>query len=116
MEYKQAIVLRTDLGMDKGKLVSQGAHASVAAAYKTLQKNPDVFKKWAGSMKKIVLKVNGEKELMDLKAKAGKAKLVVELIRDAGRTQIMPGSITAIGIGPDLEDKIDGITRDLKLL
>jgi PTH2 family peptidyl-tRNA hydrolase len=116
MEYKQAIILRTDLGMDKGKLVSQGAHASIASAYKTLQKNPEIFKAWIPFMKKIVLKVSSEKELMELKIRAAKAKLTVELIRDAGRTQIEPGSITAIGIGPDLDEKIDDITKDLKLL
>ncbi|MFA5333430.1 MAG: peptidyl-tRNA hydrolase Pth2 [Candidatus Nanoarchaeia archaeon] len=116
MEFKQAIILRTDLGMDKGKLVSQGAHASVASAYKTMQKNPEIFREWIGSMKKIVLKVNSEKELMELKVKAAKAKLVVELIRDAGRTQIEPGSITALGIGPDTDEKVDSVIKDLKLL
>jgi PTH2 family peptidyl-tRNA hydrolase len=116
MEYEQAIILRTDLGMDKGKLVSQGAHASVASAYKTLQKNPELFKAWIPFMKKIILKVSSEKELMMLKVKAAKAGLVVELIKDAGRTQIEPGSITALGIGPDIDGKIDDITKDLKLL
>lgn len=116
MEYKQAIILRADLGMDKGKLVSQGAHASIASAYKTLQKNPEIFKEWMSSMKKIVLKVASEKDLMELKVKAAKAKLVVELIRDAGRTQVEPGSVTALGIGPDTDEKIDAVTKDLKLL
>ena len=116
MEYKQAIILRTNLGMDKGKLVSQGAHASVASAYKTMQKNPEIFREWIGSMKKIVLKVGSEKELLELKVKAAKAGLVAELIRDAGRTQITPGSITALGIGPDLDDKVDSVIKDLKLL
>jgi PTH2 family peptidyl-tRNA hydrolase len=116
MEYKQAIILRTNLGMDKGKLVSQGAHASVASAYKTLQKNPEIFREWITCMKKIVLKVGSEKELLELKVKAAKAGLVVELIRDAGRTQIEPGSITALGIGPDTDDKVDSVIKDLKLL
>jgi PTH2 family peptidyl-tRNA hydrolase len=116
MEYKQAIILRSDLGMDKGKLISQGAHASIASAYRTMQKNPEIFREWMSSMKKIVLKVASEKELVELKVKAAKAKLVVEIIRDAGRTQIAPGSVTALGIGPDTDEKIDAITRDLKLL
>ncbi len=116
MEYKQAIILRSDLGMDKGKLVSQGAHASIASAYKTMQKNPEIFREWMGSMKKIVLKVSSEKELMELKIRAAKAKLVAEIIRDAGRTQVEPGSVTALGIGPDTDDKVDAIIKDLKLL
>ncbi len=31
-EYKQMIVLRKDLNMRKGKMVAQGAHASMKAA------------------------------------------------------------------------------------
>ena len=116
MEYKQAIIIRTDLKMNKGKLVSQGSHASIAAAYRTLQKNPEIFRNWFSSMKKIVLKVNSEKELLDLKIKAAKKGLIVELIKDAGRTQIAPGSITALGIGPDLDNKVDEVIKDLKLL
>jgi PTH2 family peptidyl-tRNA hydrolase len=81
-----------------------------------LQKSPEIFKAWIPFMKKIVLKVNSEKELMELKVKAAKAKLVVELIRDAGRTQIEPGSITALGIGPDIDEHIDAVIKDLKLL
>ena len=38
------------------------------------------------------------------------------LIKDAGRTQIEPGTITALGIGPALESDIDKYTKDLKLL
>jgi PTH2 family peptidyl-tRNA hydrolase len=67
-------------------------------------------------MKKIVLKVSSEKDLMELKAKAAKAKLVVELIRDAGKTQVEPGSVTALGIGPDTDEKIDAVIKELKLL
>ncbi|PIX43420.1 peptidyl-tRNA hydrolase, partial [archaeon CG_4_8_14_3_um_filter_38_5] len=37
-------------------------------------------------------------------------------IRDAGRTQIPPNTITALGIGPDNEEKIDKIVKNLKLL
>jgi len=116
MELKQAIIVRNDLKMQKGKIASQVAHASVSAAYKTLQKNPNIFHEWFPSMKKIILKVDSEAELLKLKQLAGQQGLVVELIRDAGRTQIPSGSTTALGIGPDSEEKIDKIVKHLKLL
>ena len=116
MSFKQAIIIRTDLKMQRGKIASQASHASVTAAYKTLQKNPDKFKKWYNSMAKIILKVGSEKELLKIAAMARSNKLVTEVIRDAGRTQIAPGTITALGIGPDEDEKIDKVIKDLKLL
>jgi len=111
---KQAIVIRTDLKMHKGKLCSQTAHASVAAILKT---NIDDRDKWIKEgMKKVVLKVSNEKELLDLYKLAKKDKLPCEIIRDAGLTQIKAGLITSLGIGPADDKKIDKITGKLKLL
>lgn len=116
MEYKQAIIVRTDLGMKRGKIAAQASHASVTAAYKTLKKNPEVFDAWFESMAKIVLKVEDLQDLMRLKEKAGRAGLITSLIRDAGRTQIPSGTITCLGIGPDKESEINKIIKGLKLL
>ncbi len=110
---KQAIIIRTDLKMDKGKIASQAAHASVAAFLEA-----DIAKreKWlAHGMKKIVLKVKSEKELIDVYKKAKREKIRSVLITDAGLTQIEPSN-TSVGIGPDDDEKIDGITGKLKLL
>ena len=114
MLMKQAIVIRTDLKMGKGKIASQSAHASIAAFLKTSEKGRQ---KWLEEgMKKVVLKVSSERELKDLCNLAKKEKLPCELIKDRGLTQIEAGSITALGIGPADERKIDKITGKLKLL
>ena len=111
---KQVIVVRTDLKMGKGKLAAQVAHASVAAFLKA---GFFAKRKWLRQgMKKIVLKVSSEKELLEIYRKAKKLKLPCELIRDAGLTQVEPGTITALGIGPAEDEKIDKITGNLKLL
>jgi PTH2 family peptidyl-tRNA hydrolase len=67
-------------------------------------------------MKKVILKVSEEKDLIELHKKAKKEKLPCQLIEDMGLTQIEPGSMTALGIGPAEDRKIDKITGKLKLL
>ncbi len=114
---KQVIVVRVDLKMGKGKIASQVAHASVDGVLKTLKRNPIKLFKWRREgMKKSVLKVNSEEELLAVKSRADKLGLTTALIIDAGRTQIEPNSKTCLAIGPDYEDKIDRVTGKLKLL
>jgi len=111
---KQVIIIRTDLKMNKGKLCSQACHASIASF---LNSDKKIREKWINEgMKKVVLKISSEKEIKELYKSAKKDKLPCELIRDAGLTQIEPGTITALGIGPSENGKIDEITRKLKLL
>ncbi len=112
MELKQVIVVRKDLGMSKGKLAAQVAHASVTASDRSEWKD-----KWVGeSQKKSVLKCDNLDELLDLYEKAKRDKLPTSLIRDAGRTELADGTITCIGIGPAPADWIDKVTGHLKLL
>jgi peptidyl-tRNA hydrolase, PTH2 family len=111
---KQAILLRSDLKMGKGKLCSQACHASLSAFLRSDDKIRD---RWLREgMKKVVLKVSGEKELREFFREAKKEKLSCELIMDAGLTQVEEGTVTALGIGPDVEAKIDKLTGKLKLL
>lgn len=116
MAFKQVIIVRTDLGMGKGKIASQCAHAAVEAFEKTMRKKPEWAKKWRQEgQTKVVLRVQGEKELLEWEKKLEK-KFPVTLIRDAGHTQIASGTITALGIGPAPEKEIDAFTKELKLL
>ena len=111
---KQAIILNTSLKMGKGKAAAQSAHASLEAFLSASSANRD---DWLHQgMAKIVLKVPSDKELLELFEKAKRRKLACALIHDAGRTQIPAGSITALAIGPDEDEKIDEITSQLKLL
>jgi len=117
MNFKQAIILRTDLGMGKGKLATQCSHASLQAFKKAVEKNPVAVEEWLSSgAEKIVLKVSSERELRACYSRALKAKLPAALILDAGRTQIPAGSPTSVAIGPAEEKKVDLITGELKLL
>lgn len=111
---KQAIIVRKDLKMKPGKIAAQAAHASLAALDKV--QDEGIVEDWKNSgMPKIVLKVNSEKELLDLFMQA-KKELPCALIKDAGRTQVEPGTTTCMGIGPAEESKINKFTGKLKLL
>lgn len=114
---KQAIVVRKDVKMDKGKLCVQVAHASVSAALKAKKKNPLEFGKWQLlGQKKIVVKVENLKQLQELKKKATSFRIPNELIRDAGLTQLKPGTTTALGLGPAKDEEIDKLIQGLQLL
>lgn len=112
--YKQVIIIRKDLKLGKGKIAAQVAHASLEAYKKT---DPKIREKWeAEGTKKVVLKVDNLSQLRNQYAAALKAGLPCSIIKDAGRTEIKRGTITAVGIGPALEKNIDKITKHLKLL
>lgn len=110
---KQAILVRQDLKMTKGKMAAQVAHASVECV---LTSPTTAVTKWRSEgMKKIVLKVPDAKTLLDYKKKAEKAGLVTALIKDGGHTHLEPGTITCLGIGPADDDRVDRVTGELQL-
>ena len=114
MPYKQVILVREDLKLPKGKLGAQVAHASVDAVLKSDRK---LVAKWRSEGgKKIVLKVEGEKELVKFKEMAEDAGLKCALITDAGHTVVEPGTVTCGAIGPCLEEEVDRITSHLKMM
>ncbi|MFW9952816.1 MAG: peptidyl-tRNA hydrolase Pth2 [Candidatus Thorarchaeota archaeon] len=116
-EYKQVILIRTDLKMGTGKKCVQSCHASISSADLVRIKNKEVWKKWKNSgQKKVVLRISGMEELKELLLKLEKSKIPYFLVRDAGLTQLAPGTTTALGIGPAISESLDKVTGDLKLL
>jgi PTH2 family peptidyl-tRNA hydrolase len=115
MPAKLVLVVRTDLEMGRGKIAAQVAHAAVAAALAALG-TPD-FAAWLDEgQPKVVLKVTSAEQLADIVAQALAAGLPVEVIRDAGRTQLAPGTVTCCAVGPAPAAKIDPVTSALSLL
>ncbi|MCX8147489.1 MAG: peptidyl-tRNA hydrolase Pth2 [Candidatus Woesearchaeota archaeon] len=109
--YKQVILVREDLNMPKGKMASQVAHASVACVMKSKKERVEAWKKQG--MKKVVLRVKDVEELIRYKNLADEKGLVNILITDAGKTVFQKSTITCLGIGPDEEEKIDGVSGEL---
>jgi PTH2 family peptidyl-tRNA hydrolase len=138
MNVKQVIVIRKDLNMRKGKMVSQGAHASMACLTNNLIGYPFSFIKFPlkilnffylwffkkqfrywfiNDFRKICVYVESEKELLELYNKAKKNKLICTLIKDNGLTEFkgVP-TYTSVAIGPDFSQKIDLVTGNLPLM
>ena len=117
-QYKMVIVVRKDLNLSIGKTSAQVAHAALGAYKLSLNKNADKVTNWENfsGQAKIVLGVENEKQLFEIKDKADKNGLITCLIHDAGRTEVSPNTATCCAIGPDIIQKIDEITGKLKLL
>jgi len=114
MKYKQVILVRDDLKLPKGKMSVQVAHASLDSALKSDKKLIEKWKKQGG--KKVVLKVADEKELFKHMSMLENEGIKIALIKDAGHTVVEPGTVTCLGVGPDLEEKIDRVTGILKMV
>ena len=116
-KYKQVIAVRTDLDMSRGKIAVQVAHGALCAAERARVTRQDVWKSWINEgQKKVAVKVASVNELLDLERLAIVHRLPNALIRDAGMTELPPGTITVVGIGPALSEEIDRVTGSLKLL
>jgi len=110
---KQAIVARADVGMGQGKLAAQVAHASLSAYEDADERTRS---EWKGSgQKKVVLKASGEAALFELADAAEREGLPHAVVRDAGHTQLEPGTVTALAVGPGPDDVVDRVTGDLSL-
>lgn len=113
MSFKQAIIVDQDLDLSKGKMAAQVAHASLGAYRKA---SSDIQDSWKRQGEKKVILAAGENELQDLLRQAERNKIPAHIVKDAGRTEIKPGTITALGLGPEKDSKIDTITGSLKLI
>jgi len=126
-KVKQVLVLRKDLNMSKGKMVVQGAHASIAFLTNKMKdnlSNPEALwwvnlsqaeKEWVyGTFFKVCVGVDSKKELLDIGYNAVMMGLSVKYIEET--TGFDEPTFTCLAIGPDYSSKIDPVTKHLKLL
>nr|ACO15445.1 Peptidyl-tRNA hydrolase 2, mitochondrial precursor [Caligus clemensi] len=117
---KMVLVVRTDLKMSKGKVAAQCCHAALDA-YKKSKKGGSRAKQavrlWEDiGQKKVTLKAESEEELLSLRRLALDKGLIAAVIQDAGKTEVEPGTYTVLAIGPDIENKVNEVTGELRLL
>ena len=115
--YKQALIIRLDLKVSRGKIAVQCAHAAVSAAEEARIRFPQWWKSWLEEgQRKVALKVPDLETLLHLENTARKNRLPVYLVRDRGLTQVPPDTVTCVGIGPAPSKMVDKLTGDLSLL
>jgi PTH2 family peptidyl-tRNA hydrolase len=114
MEFKQCIVVRDDLKLSPGKLAVQVAHAAVMAFE---QANREISSSWKREgQKKVVLRTATVEDLYRLRVEAERMGIPAAIVADAGLTEIPPGTVTALGLGPAPNKAMDKLTGRLPLL
>jgi PTH2 family peptidyl-tRNA hydrolase len=141
VNVKQVIILRKDLNMRKGKMVAQGAHASlmayqmhldyegeemfpishkaIEAMRQRVERTALAFKDWndpINGYRKVAVGCSSEEELLLIYKKARAAGLIVSIVKDLGLTEFKEPTFTAVAIGPHYDEDIDPITSELSLL
>jgi peptidyl-tRNA hydrolase, PTH2 family len=111
-ELRMYIVVNTDAGMGKGKAAAQVGHAVMNVTEHLLTTNKPLYHKYKrNGMPKIVLKAN-QNVMNQLEFNYPNAFP----IRDSGRTQVAPGTLTAIGFLPMTDTDQNILYPELKSL
>ncbi len=113
MEYKQVIIIDESLGMSKGKTAAQACHASLNSF---LRSERPLRKEWNSKGAKKIILEKGNHSFEDVIKDAERLNIPYYKVNDAGHTELEPGTVTALGIGPAKSDKIDKLTSELKLI
>lgn len=117
MDHKLVVAVRSDLELSRGKLAVQVAHASVMAAFDAKARHRRWFADWyAEGQKKVVVKAAGLPELHALRTRARALGLPTALVEDAGLTELPPGTVTCLAVGPGPNELVDRVTGSLRLV
>lgn len=112
-DHKMVMIVRTDLEMSAGKVAAQCVHAALGAVRES---NPDTVALWTSIGEAVVtLRCDNFDKMMALHKKAKDNGLVAHAMMDAGRTEVEPGTVTVVAIGPDTCSRVNSITKRLRL-
>ena len=111
------VLVRRDLAMSAGKCASQVAHAAVGCSLKARKHATAQFDRWRSEHGRIVvLAVDDLQVLQDHRVEAETHRLVHHVVTDAGRTEVAPGTVTVLGLGPAPKSVLDVLVGHLEPL
>lgn len=114
--YKMIFVVNGSLKMGVGKIAAQVGHACLGLFREIMVEKRVELEAWEYyGEKKIVLRGTDATHLELLFEKAKEKDIPCYLVRDAGHTQIAPGSVTVLSLF-GLEEDVNHITGTLNLL
>lgn len=115
--WKMVFVVNTELNMGIGKIAAQVGHATLGLykQAKTENLTNDLTLWESNGATKIVLSGGDTKNLLEIQQEAKAANLACYIVHDAGKTQVLPGALTVLGVFGH-SSIVDRITGSLKLL
>jgi peptidyl-tRNA hydrolase len=108
--------------MGKGKIAVHVGHATQYIIEECVQRKHVTYTTWKRfhNSQKVVLKVNSEKDLVELHSKlvelSRKLHFPVKIVKDDQATQSSDNMTIVVGFGPIRRDEADGVIGGLKLL
>lgn len=116
-ELKMWLVVRTDLGMSPGKLAVQAMHAAATLHLELADFDPERLTAYLKeATPKICVKVSSLAELNRVAEEARKAVIPYCTIRDAGRSEVDPGTKTVCLFGPAYREELPPFLKRLQVL
>ncbi len=116
-------LIRTDLGMSPGKVVSQAGHAFLGAAIRCQETNPSALTEYHSEFPqspgtKVCLEASSLHAIQRAQEEAEAAGLPTFLVVDSGCQNFFNGqpTITALGIGPVKKEHSQQILKRFQLL
>jgi peptidyl-tRNA hydrolase, PTH2 family len=115
MDFKMCVVVREDVPMTPGKMAVQVAHAAVGCVLSGVVPTDTVMNWFNEGQKKVVLRTPDLEHLLKIEQKADELSVINYVVSDFGLTELMPNTVTCIGLGPDTNEALKPITGRLKL-
>ncbi len=117
-ELKMVLIIRGELRLTAGKAAVQIAHAAVLLNERqsTGPRRADLDLWRQEGQKKIALVVPTLEDLERIERQARAKGIAAVFVRDAGLTEVPPGTVTCLGLGPARSSEVDPITGSLPLL
>lgn len=116
-QYKMVIAIPKEIQLTKGLMAVHVSHVAASTVEEAKKKNIKWVRSWfSEGQKKVTVQVPTIEDLTILFHKAQNLGLPCTLVKESKKGKLPEGTITALGIGPCPNSKVNPITDDLKLL